>query len=81
MRKLALLTVTAILSAAPVTLADSLPIERGYYVESGTNCPNASNATITLYDGTSFGNAHLECRKPTIQKLADGSYEVTDHLK
>lgn len=61
--------------------ADSLPIEQGYYVRSDTLCQEASNATLTLYDGKSFGHAHAECRSPAIRKLDDGSYLVTEQCR
>jgi hypothetical protein len=70
-----------VLSAATVPEADSLPIERGYYVRSDSPCDQASNATITLYNGISFGTAHLECREPAIQKLADGSHQITEQCR
>lgn len=61
--------------------ADSLPIEQGYYVRSDTPCQQASNATLTHYNGKSFGQAHLECRAPTIRKLGDGSYQVAEQCR
>jgi hypothetical protein len=69
-----------VLSVATVE-ADSLPIERGYYVRSDSPCQRASNATITLYDGISFGTAHAECRAPVIEKLADGSHQITEQCR
>ncbi|SHL98792.1 hypothetical protein SAMN05444159_7377 [Bradyrhizobium lablabi] len=81
MRNMAMLAVATILSAATAARADSVPVERGYYVRSDTPCQQASNATITLFNGISFGNAHLECRKPAIQKLADGSFQITEHCR
>ncbi len=60
---------------------DSLPIERGYYVRSNSSCQQASNATIMLYDGISFGTAHVECRNHSIQKLADGSHQITERCR
>ena len=78
MRNVTMLGAIAMLSAAGTARADSLPIERGYYVRSDIPCQQASNATITLYNGTSFGNAHIECRKPAIRTLADGSYQITE---
>ncbi len=69
-----------VLSVATVE-ADSLPIERGYYVRSDSSCQQASNATITLYNGISFGTAHAECRAPAIQKLADGSHQITEQCR
>jgi hypothetical protein len=61
--------------------ADSLPIERGYYVRNDTPCEQASNATLTLYNGMSFGQAHAECREPVTRKLDDGSYRITDQCR
>jgi hypothetical protein len=82
MRNVTMLAMAATMSAATAAGADSLPMERGYYVRSNTACQQASNATITLYDGISFGHAHLECRKkPVIQKLADGSHQITEHCR
>jgi hypothetical protein len=81
MKNVTMLAVAAILSAATAAGADSLPMERGYYVRNNTSCQQASNATITLYDGISFGSAHLECRKPVIQKLADGSHQITEQCR
>ncbi len=83
MGKLAVLTmaVTAMLSAVAAAKADSVPIKRGYYVEKDTPCQSASNATISLYDGKSFGNAHVECRKPSIRKLTDGSYQIVEQCR
>ena len=61
--------------------AGSLPIERGYYVRSDTPCAQASNATLTFYDGMSFGQAHAECRKSATRKLDDGSYQITEQCR
>jgi hypothetical protein len=61
--------------------ADSLPIERGYYVRSDSPCQRASNATLTLYNGISFGTAHAECRAPVIEKLPDGSHQITEQCR
>ncbi|MBV9459539.1 MAG: hypothetical protein JO141_18745 [Bradyrhizobium sp.] len=76
-----ILTAVATLLAVPAAAADLLPIDRGFYVESHTACGRASNATITRYNGTSFGNAHTECRKPVAQKLPDGSYKITEQCR
>jgi hypothetical protein len=80
MRHVALMGV-AILGSVTAAGADSLPIERGYYVEKDTPCQQASNATITLYNGVSFGNSPVECRKPAVRKLADGSYRITEQCR
>ena len=61
--------------------ADPLPLQRGYYVQSDTPCQSASNATITRYDGSSFGAAHTECRKPAFRKLSDGNYESAQRCR
>jgi hypothetical protein len=71
-------TATVEAAAAPT---DSLPIERGYYVRSDSPCQRASNATLTLYTGTSFGTAHAECRAPVVEKLADGSHRITEQCR
>ena len=63
--------------AASADAADSLPIEPGYYVSTDTPCQKASNATLTLFDGVSFGDAHVECRNPSTKKLPDASYQLT----
>jgi hypothetical protein len=81
MRNVTMLAAAAILSAATAAGADSLPIERGYYVRTDTPCQRASNATITLYNGISFGHAHVECRKPAIRRLADGSHQITEQCR
>jgi hypothetical protein len=67
--------IVAMLSDASAQAADSLPLQRGYYVQSDTPCQRASSATISLYDGVSFGAAHVECRKPVIRKTPDGTYD------
>ncbi len=81
MRTETFLVIIALTGAAAPAQADSLPIDRGYYVESGTSCEKASNATITLYDGVSFGEAHMQCRKRLLGKLADGSYRITESCR
>jgi hypothetical protein len=81
MRSLALLAAATVLGITSVAATESLPLERGYYVESDTPCEQASNATITLYDGATFGSAHAECRKPKIQRLADGSYQISERCR
>jgi len=71
----------AVLGTAMSARADSLPIERGYYVERSTSCDKASNATITLYDGVSLGEAHVECKRPEVRKLAEGSYRIIQRCR
>lgn len=81
MRNAITLVVAAMLGAPIGVKADSLPIEPGYYVQRDTPCQQASNATLTLYNGTSFGDAHVECRKSVIQKAADSSYQITERCR
>jgi hypothetical protein len=81
MRSLASLIIVAISGVAAARAADSLPLERGYYVRSDTPCERASNATITLYNGASFGFAHAECNKPVIRKQADGTYQTATRCR
>jgi hypothetical protein len=35
--------------------ADIVPLKRGYYVDANVSCDQASNATLTLFTGRSFG--------------------------
>lgn len=81
MTRTAFLIVVAILGIASEAQAQSLPLDIGYYVQSDTPCQRASNATLTLYNGISFGQAHAECRKPVIRKLAEGSYQLIEHCR
>jgi hypothetical protein len=73
----AVLAAMAFAIAASADAADRLPIQPGYYVSTNTPCQKASNATLTLFDGVSFGNAHVDCRKPSTKKLPDASYQLT----
>jgi hypothetical protein len=82
MRAEAVFLTVAMLSIAPcANAADSLPIQPGYYVSIDTPCQKASNATMTLYNGISFGDSHVECRKASTRKLTDGSYQITRQCK
>ena len=81
MRNVMTLVVVATLSAPIGVKANSLPIEPGYYVQRDTPCQQASNATLTLYNGVSFGDAHVECRKSAIRKAADSSYQITEQCR
>lgn len=58
-----------------------LPLEKGYYVDVVSPCKDASNATLTLFNGRSFGTAHQECRKPEVQKQPDGSYQIKEQCR
>jgi len=81
MRRLASLTIIAMLGLASAQASDSLPLQRGYFVQSDTPCQRASNATISLYNGVSFGAAHVECRKPVIRKSPDGTYQIAERCR
>jgi len=64
------------LTTTPALAGELLPIQRGFYVATDTPCREASDATITLYNGASFGDAHAQCRKWSAKKLADGTFQV-----
>ena len=74
---IAAVAVAVALSATPALAADLLPLQRGFYVATDTACGEASDATIILYNGTSFGAAHAQCRKWSSHKQPDGTYQVT----
>ncbi len=61
--------------------ADILPIRRGYYVLEEVPCGQASNATLRLYDGVSFGQAHMECKAPSSKHLASGPFQITSQCR
>jgi hypothetical protein len=73
--------VAAFLGIASQASAQSLPLEIGYYVQSDTPCQRASNATLTLYNGISFGEVHAKCPKAVIRKQAEGSYQITKRCR
>lgn len=56
----------------------TIPLEQGYYVIAQEKCGRASNATITLFDGTSFGSAHSECKKPSVRAVSMNSYTIVE---
>jgi hypothetical protein len=57
---------------------DILPLRRGYYVNAGVPCLQASNATLSLFQGDVMGSAHVKCRTVSSTKQPDGSYRVVD---
>ncbi len=81
MKRRAALAFVALFTTTSVVSAESVPLRPGYYVQRDTPCERASNATITLYDGVSFGAAHVECRKPVIRKLVEGSYQFVQQCR
>lgn len=73
--------ITMLVTIEPSLAGDTLPIKRGYYVWKETPCSDASNATIRLYDGMAFGEAHLQCRNASSRKLKDGSCEIVQQCQ
>jgi hypothetical protein len=64
------------LAATPALARELLPLQRGFYVATDTSCREASDATITLYNGASFGQAHAQCRRWSAEQQADGTFQV-----
>ncbi len=56
---------------------DSLPLERGFFVDTGTPCAQASNATLHLHHGTGFGAARGNCDFNRIARTGPNTYSVT----
>lgn len=81
MRNVLALALAGLPGLAAAAMADTLPIERGYYVQSNTPCQQASNATIMLYGGVAFGRAHAECRNAATRKLPDGAYQIMEECR
>jgi hypothetical protein len=81
MKAVTILMAAVMIGAPQMARADVLPLGRGYYVNSDTPCERASNATITLFNGISFGSAHMDCRKPEVRKRADGSYQIKERCR
>ncbi len=64
------------LTATPALASELLPIQRGFYVATDTPCREASDATIRLYNGASFGDAHAQCRRWSAKPVADDTFQV-----
>ena len=64
------------LTTTPALAGELLPIQRSFYVATDTPCREATDATIRLYNGASFGDAHAQCRRWSAKKLADGTFQV-----
>ena len=66
-------------AAPPIeeSVVDALPLERGFFVDAGTSCVQASNATLTLYHGSGFGAARENCDFDRIVRRAPPTYTVT----
>jgi hypothetical protein len=66
-------------AATPAKAEDIVPLSHGFYVASETPCEKASNATIIVYDGLSFGHEKMiNCRPPSVTKLGSDSYRVVE---
>ena len=60
-------------SAQTVLPGDIVPLKRGYYVSSNVPCNRASNATLSLYTGKSFGS---NCKVVSNKKINDTTYAM-----
>ena len=58
------------------SVVDALPLERGFFVDAGTSCAQASNATLTLHHGSGFGAARENCDFDRIVRTAPATYTV-----
>ncbi|OPH84201.1 hypothetical protein B2M20_02655 [Nitrobacter vulgaris] len=56
----------------------SLPLQRGYYVASGTSCDQASNATLQLLRRGAIGAARTLCEFKAIEQTGPTSYRVRE---
>jgi hypothetical protein len=70
----ALLIGAAVTSGHIAFAKDIVPIKRGFYVEIGTPCNEASNATLDLFLGHAF---RFNCTVLHLQHKAT-SYEITE---
>lgn len=59
--------------------AVDLPLRRGFYVSSDTDCGEASNATLALLHATGLNSAREDCSFDAIVPLGGGRYRTTDH--
>lgn len=59
--------------------AVDLPLRRGFYVSSDTDCGEASNATLALLHATGLNSAREDCSFNAIVPLGGGRYRTTDH--
>lgn len=60
-------------------LAVDLPLRRGFYVSSDTDCCEASNATLALLHATGLNSAREDCSFDAIVSLGGGRYRTIDH--
>ena len=63
-------------AAAGVAL-NSLPLQRGYYVDTGTPCSNASLANLVIMRRDGVGAGQVLHRFKRVEKTGPASYRVT----
>jgi hypothetical protein len=63
---------------AQVAMIATLPLKRGYYVESDTPCGQASNATTTLLRREGIGGSRDFCAFKAIEQTGADTYRVTE---
>ena len=63
--------------ASAETAVDRLPLALGFFVDAGTPCAQASNATLRLHHGGGFGGARDNCDFNRIVKTGDQTYVAT----
>ena len=73
-----LLAIDAPAPAQAVVSAESLPLERGYFVLEGDPCENANNFSVTLHTGYGINASKAHCSFTRIEKTGDGTYWVTE---
>ena len=61
-----------------VSVLESLPLQRGYFVEQGTPCGSASNASVTLHTGHGINAAQANCELTGIEKTGDNRYAARE---
>lgn len=58
-------------------VVDALPLQRGFFVDAGTPCAQASNATLKLHHGSGFGAARENCDFDRIVRSGPATYTAT----
>lgn len=60
--------------SSPGFSKDILPLKRGYYVQTDTECEDASNASLNLFLGTAFG---FNCSVKNMRSIGNNKYKIT----
>lgn len=55
-----------------------LPLETGFYVDAGTACGNASNATLSLVHARGINSARTSCDFAEIRQRDATTYETVE---